>query len=195
MSTVLVVGSFPPIPLPAAAASVEAVRRAWEEGFEVVVSSPRLSAADLAVPIHGPLAGLRLERVRRITGSARLVLVIEPGFPVAAGPLPAQWATTYGLARIMRRFEHVTVFRVGRPTGSERVWSPVLAAAHEIVDRPGGAAPEGVTPLGPPETNPSEVPGELAGKLARRVLGSRTAVVRRRLGIIRRRLRAAGGEK
>ena len=37
----LVVGSYPPVPGPPAAATVAAVRRAWAAGREVVVVSPR----------------------------------------------------------------------------------------------------------------------------------------------------------
>jgi hypothetical protein len=37
-----------------------AVQRAWADGDEVTVASPRLSAAHLAVPVVGLLAGRRL---------------------------------------------------------------------------------------------------------------------------------------
>jgi hypothetical protein len=163
---VVVVGTYPPIPRPAAAATVAAVREAWAAGFEVTVVSPRVSAAHLAVPVAGPLAGRRLANVGRHTSARRLVLVIEPGMPVPTGPGWLRWVTAAGLARALRTFDHVTVVRVGDldlPT-------ELTAAADQVVDFPMAApAPAGVTALGPPEVSPRERPRYLAGKVRRAV--------------------------
>ena len=89
------------------------VRRGWDAGHQVTVVSPRLSAADLMVPVAGPLAGHRLKNVQRHTSSNRVALVVEPGFPVPAGPGVLQWITVLGLVRALKAFDHVTVVRVG----------------------------------------------------------------------------------
>ena len=61
----VVVGSYPPVPGPATAATLGAVRRGWDAGSSVQVVSYRSGAAPISVPVTGPLAGWRLEHVRR----------------------------------------------------------------------------------------------------------------------------------
>jgi hypothetical protein len=163
---VVVVGTYPPIPRPAAAATVAAVREAWAAGLEVTVVSPRVSAAHLAVPVAGPLAGRRLANVGRHTSARRVVLVTEPGMPVPAGPRWLQLVTAAGLARALRTFDHVTVVRVG-----DLDLPPALTSgADRIVDFPvAGPGPTGVSALGPPEVLPRERPRYLAGKVRRAV--------------------------
>ncbi len=190
---VLVVGTYPPIPLPAAQATVAAVKAAWATGHQVTVVSPRLSAADYAVPVTGPLAGTRLDRIRRRVAADQLVLVVEEGFPLLDGPAAVQWATALGLARAMRRFDEVTLVIVGQLGRSGRALAPIRAAATRITNAPAGPVPAGVTPTGPAETTGREVPAELVSKVARRVLGRHTPAVRSRLGSLRRRWRAAAG--
>jgi hypothetical protein len=163
---VVVIGTYPPIPRPAAAATVAAVREAWDSGLDVTVVSPRVSAAHLAVPVAGPLAGRRLTNVGRHTAARRLVLVAEPGMPVPAGPRWLQLVTAAGLARALRHFDHVTLVRVG-----DLDLPPSLTSgAHRIVDVPvGDPGPPGVTVLGPREVLPRERPRYLAGKVRRAV--------------------------
>lgn len=193
--SVLIVGSYPPIPVAGSPVTVREVRRAWAAGDEVTVVSPRLSAAHLAVPVHGLLAGRRLENVRRHTGAHRVVLVVEPGFPLPEQPL-LQRATAGVLVRALRRFEHVRLVRVGAdgpagvgPAGvGPAAWSRLAEAADEVAEEAGGATAPGVTPLGPPEVTPGERPRQVAGMLGRRLLGRRAPVVRARLGQVRRRL-------
>jgi hypothetical protein len=196
---VLIVGSYPPIPVAGAPATVREVRRAWAAGDEVTVVSPRISAAHLAVPVFGPLAGRRLDNVRRHTGAHRLVLVVEPGFPFPGSPV-LQAATAAALVVALRRFEHVRLVRVGAVPMPAAVWKRLAAAADEVfAETPGPPAPgviahgvtvPGVTVLGPPEVAWSERPAQLFGLMARRVLGSRAPAVRARLGRARRALRA-----
>ena len=94
----LVVGSYPPAPGPAAAATVAAVRRAWADGQEVVVASPRPSAALLVMPVAGAEVGPALSKLRRppgpgATGSGPgcddVVVCMEPGWPLGRGRRPA----------------------------------------------------------------------------------------------------------
>lgn len=192
----VVLGSYPPIPRPAATATVAEVRRAWAAGGEVTIVSPRLSAADLAVPVAGPLAGRRLDNVRRHTGAARLVLVAERGFPVPIAAAPVQWVTVFTLTRSMRRFSHVRVVRVGDVGVPDRLWRKLVAGAAELVDWPSPeSAPHtgpAVTALGPAETLPREWPAVAAARLARLVLGRWAGPVRRRLGALRRSLPRRG---
>jgi hypothetical protein len=193
MTTVLIVGSFPPIPLPAAAQSLLALRQAWAEGLDATVVSPRVSAADYSVPVCGPLAGIRLERMRRLTSSTRLVLVVERGFPFTPGGHSGpDLVTALGLARALRRFEHVKVVRVGQAGIGQRALSVILAGADDVVDVDGGPAPEGVTPLGPPEATPAERPAVIAEKVARRVLGRHAGRVAALARTARRRLTVGG---
>lgn len=169
---VLIVGSYPPIPLPAAAATVAAVKEAWAAGSPVTVVSPRLSAAHLAVPVAGPLAGRRLANVQRHTSIDRLVFVMEPGFPVPPGRGWKQWATIFALARSLRRFGEVRVIRAGSLGLPPRLERSLLGAADSVVDfAVGEPAVAGVTPLGPPEVLVRERPRYLAGKGRRLVRG------------------------
>ncbi len=184
---VLIVGSYPPIPVAGAPITVREVRRAWAAGDEVTVVSPRLSAAHLAVPVHGVLAGRRLANVRRVAGANRLVLVVEEGFPFS-GPAPVQLATAALLLRSLRGFRHVRVVRAGPVPLADGIWDRLVAAADEVAaDEPGPTAP-GVTPIGPPEVERAERPAQVADAAARRLLGSRYPAGRARLGAVRRRL-------
>lgn len=191
---ILVVGTYPPIPLPAAAATVAAVRRAWGDGDEVTVVSPRVSAAHLAVPVAGILSGRRLANLRRHTGATRVVLVVEPGLPVPAttdGGFSArvrQWETVRQLERAFRGFDHVTVVRVGALDIPGLIESRLLRAANEVIDHPadGPLPPLGVTALGPVEIPLRERPGRIATAVGRRLLG-------RYAGPLGARVRAAVG--
>lgn len=190
---VLVVGSYPPIPLPAATATVEAVRNAWADGDEVTVASPRPSAAHLAVPIAGVRAGRRLASLRRDTSACRAVIVVEQGFPVPVterGGLAVrliQGQTVRGLVRAFAGFERVTLVLVGALGVPHRVEAGLKGAAHEVIEYPGGDRPPGVTPLGPQETRLQERPQQLLGSIARRTLGPYAGPVRARVTALLRR--------
>ena len=84
--TCLVVGSYPPAPGPAAVATVAAVRRAWADGFEVVVASPRPSAAQLVIPVAGAAVGRALARLQSPSrAGVGTVLTSGTGFVSAPG--------------------------------------------------------------------------------------------------------------
>jgi glycosyltransferase involved in cell wall biosynthesis len=190
---VLVVGSYAPIPLPATEASIAAIRRSWAAGYETTAVSPRISAADLMVPICGLLAAARLERVRRLTASDRAVLVVEKGFPFVSRSRGSQVLVAAGLRRALRRFRHVTLVEVGKPNVAERAMAIVRSTADEVLRHPGGGEALGVTPLGPAETTPAERPAQLAVSVARRVLGRHADPVRACLGRARREMAARLG--
>jgi hypothetical protein len=97
--TCLVAGSYAPAPGPAAAAAVAAVRRAWAEGREVLVVSPRPSAAPLVMPVAGAAVGRTLARLRVSAGASTglpgrrcegVVVCLEPGWPLGRGFRPAR---------------------------------------------------------------------------------------------------------
>jgi len=190
----LVVGSYPPIPLSAAAATVAAVRRAWAEGDEVTVVSPRLSAADLAVPVVGILAGHRLTSLRRYTASTRLVVVMEPGVPVpvvAGGRLTTrllQCLTVGGMVWAFSRFQHVTLVRVGNLGMPARIEARLVGGAdktlHRVVPNPEAVD---VTPLGPPEVLREERARQFTRLAADRLLGRYSGPLRARAGAALRR--------
>jgi hypothetical protein len=201
---VLVVGTYPPIPLPAARVTLAEVRRGWEAGHPVTVVSPRLSAADLMVPVAGPLAGHRLKNVQRHTNSNRLVLVIERGFPVPEGPEAVQWLTVLSLTRALKAFDHVTLVEVGSAGLAPRSHAALAAAADTVRDADdaddaddamvGDAAlprsTAGVTPLGPSETGPLDRSRQMTVALARKMLGRHYAGVRTGLARAEQRVRA-----
>jgi hypothetical protein len=190
---VLVVGTYPPIPRPAATATVEAVRRAWANGDVVTVASPRPSAAHQVVRAAGPAAGPRLDRLRRLTSAQGLVVVFEPGFPVPAtgrwrfAMWCIEWLTVRGLIAAFGRFEQVTMVEVGTLAISLERLVELRRAADEVLAYPGDALTPGVTALGPPETRPAEIPRQILGSTARRILGSYAGPVRARaMSILRR---------
>lgn len=194
---VLVLGSYPPIPRPAAPVTVDEVRRLWREGRTVTVASPRLSAAHLTIPVGGVLAGRRLRNARRHSGASDLVMVMEPGFPVPSQGRLRRYLSARMLAGALGEFGHVRLVMVGVVTpfpGSSRL----TAAADEVVPADGGPGAAAVSPFGPAEVTVGQRPGWLVGRVARMVLGSRAPAVRARLGRIRRaaarRLRRSRGQ-
>lgn len=190
---ILVVGSYPPVPVAGAPVTLAEVRRAWAAGDEVTVVSPRLSAAHLAVPVYGLLGGRRLDNLRRHTGARRLVLVVEPGYPLP--PSRAQQAAAAAvLARSLRGFQHVRLVRAGSgPFLDPRAWSRLASAADEVSVEPAGPAADGVTPLGPPEEPVADrvrrVAFQITRTVGKRVLGRRAPLVRARLASLRRAVR------
>ncbi len=177
MATVIVAGSYPPIPVPAAGATVDAVRRSLLEGNQVKVVSPRPSAAHFAVPLLGVFAGRRLSRLRRLTGSDRLVFCVEPGLPFDPPGSPSAFAgwraltTARLLARSFRRFEHTTLIVAGDTGAPDNAVRILRRAADEVIDDPRrGETPSGVTTRGPLEMRPRDRVRRLIGAVARRVL-------------------------
>lgn len=139
---VVVIGSYPPLPGPATAATLAAVRRAFAEGKTVRVVSYRKGAADATVPVAGPLAGRRLEQVRKLfAGPPEVVLGLQRGVPFSDPGPSQQIATALGLAIGMRRFRRATVL-VGEDPEVLPVCFRILASAAErfVVATPEEAA-------------------------------------------------------
>ncbi len=137
-------GSYPPVPGPAAAATVAAVRRAEAGGFEVVVFSPRPSAAPLVMPVTGAAVGRALAPWGQ--AFAHVVVCMEPGWPLGWGRRPAVGR----VGRIGRAVSQVQLQRAARSlaaalsgfggaelvvTGDLGVGSDVLAVLWPAVDR------------------------------------------------------------
>jgi hypothetical protein len=124
----LVVGSYPPVPGAPAAATVAAVRRAWAAGAEVVVASPRPSAAAHFLLRHGRALGPEVSALRRQGSCDEVVLCVEPGWPLA----PPSAATARRLAEALltaRRAELVV-------TGPPAAWAaelPLLSPLWPVV--------------------------------------------------------------
>ena len=120
------------MPGPGTAATLGAVRRAWSEGASVAMVSYRTGAAPLVVPVTGPLAGWRLEQVRRhFGGPARVFLGVQGGVPFSDGRRWARWATGAGLAVALRRFDRAEVV-VGEDPGIGVVPMMLLAWAGRV---------------------------------------------------------------
>ena len=110
----LVVGSYPPVPGPAAAATVAAVRRAWAAGRDVVVVSPRPSAAPFVLRATGARGIAReVARLGRRHDCDRVVLCLEPGWPLRGSAERA----ARSLAAALSSFQHAEVVVTG--TASE----------------------------------------------------------------------------
>lgn len=70
------------MPGPAPAATVAAVRRAWAAGLDVVVASPRPSAAPIVLrAATARSTGREIVRLGRRHGCDQVVLCVEPGWP------------------------------------------------------------------------------------------------------------------
>jgi hypothetical protein len=83
--------------------------------------------------VTGPLAGWRLEQVRRhLGGPAQVVLGLQAGVPFSSpGPLE-QLATALGLAAALRRFRRATLL-VGEDPGVSPACMRVLARSVERI--------------------------------------------------------------
>jgi hypothetical protein len=127
----LVVGSYPPVPGAPAAATVAALRRAWDAGAEVVVVSPRPSAAPFVVPLSGTAFGRALAKLRLAHACNELVLCLEPGWPFAGSARPRSPAarTARSLAQALSGFENAELV----VTGEHGVSPQVLAALWPFV--------------------------------------------------------------
>jgi hypothetical protein len=128
---VVVIGSYPPLPGPATAATLAAVRRAWDAGLDVRVVSYRTGAADIAVPVVGPLAGRRVDQIRQLFANpAEVVLGLQRGVPFADPRPSQQMATAVGLAAALRRFRRATLL-VGEDPEVMPACFRILASAVE----------------------------------------------------------------
>ena len=128
---VVIIGSYPPLPGPATAATLAAVRRAWEAGADVRVVSYRTGAAEIAVPVTGPIAGRRLDQVRQhFANPAEVVLGLQRGVPFSDPRPSQQLATAVGLAAALRRFRRATLL-VGEDPEVMPACFRILASAVE----------------------------------------------------------------
>ncbi|MGH9122056.1 MAG: hypothetical protein ACRDYC_08925 [Acidimicrobiales bacterium] len=170
-------GSYPPVPVPAAAVAMEVVRKALDADEPVTVVSPRASAAHYAVRVAGPLAGRRLDRMRRLSGASRLTMVMEAHLPLPVGEGAVgnsqRRATVVALRRSFRRFDSVRLMVVGDLGVPDSEWEGLLSAASvvERVSAP-ALAPGGVTSIGPADMLVRDKVRRAGGRVTRRLLGS-----------------------
>ncbi len=187
--TCLIAGTYPPVPGPQAAATVAAVRRAWAAGQEVVVASPRPSAAPLVMPVAGTEVGRALARLRRQPGSSvaagaapdaggldEVVVCLEPGWPLGRGhrtgrgrPLsPEQLGlAARSLAAALSEFERAELVVTGELGVPDDVlaclWPPVnrvTASSEEVATALRRARAPAVTVVEPYSGAGLPVPGE-----------------------------------
>jgi hypothetical protein len=134
MSKLLVVGSYPPVPGPAAAATMTAVRRGWEHGQEVEVVSPRPSAAHRSTRLVGLRAAWELHRLRHTEQADELALCMETGMPFAARA--NRWrlgAQAIALAWALRGYRRVTLMTTSDFHVPGRSLAPLWRQVHEVV--------------------------------------------------------------
>lgn len=198
---VLVAGNYPPVRGPATAATLAAVRDVWDHGDQTVVVAARSGAADIVATVAGPLAGWRLDQLRRRSGASAAVLVLQAELPYR--PMPrsapaarfvAHLATTASLLWAIRNFDEVSLVLAGHIGVSPRIWRPLCAGQRRVfaidaalaecagipvgsvsilerVSGPLGLPEPGVSVLGPPEVPWRSMPRYAAGRLGRAVLG------------------------
>ena len=199
-------GSYPPVPGPAAAATVAAVRRAWAAGQDVVVVSPRPSAAPFVLRAAGARGVAReMLRLGRRHACDRVVLCIEPGWPVRG----RTGGGARSLAAALSSFRHAEVVATGEvggdwgllarlwgaaellTAGSEELAASLRAAGAPSVracepyegarERPSPFSPGTVSPLEHGELLLRARARRLLGRMARKVLGRRAPAVRAQL--------------
>lgn len=130
----LVAGSYPPLPGEASAATLGAVRRAWQGGAgAVVVASPRPSAAHHVLS-GGKSLGRQLTALRRREACDAVVLCVQPGWPVWPRRGGSRRAAR-GLANSLLGFAHAEAVVTGTPSdlGPELdALGPVWPAVHRL---------------------------------------------------------------
>ncbi len=130
----LVLGSYPPVPGEAAAATLAAVGRAWRDGREVVVVSPRVSAAHEVARLAGLGAARAVKRLAGAYGCSEVVLCLEPGMPFS-GRRPGGWRarrSSRRLAGVLRSFQGAELVVTGDLGLPAKVLSPLWAAATTV---------------------------------------------------------------
>jgi glycosyltransferase involved in cell wall biosynthesis len=131
----LVAGSYPPVPGAPSAATLAAVRRAWAQGAEVVVASPRPSAAQHVLASNRSL-GRQLVALGRREGCDGIVLGIEPGWPVPQGKVRLSGLRGgRALADALLGFAHAEVVVTGTPRDLALeldALAPLWAAVHQV---------------------------------------------------------------
>jgi hypothetical protein len=201
-----VVGSYPPVPGPAAAATVAAVRRAWAVGQDVVVVSPRPSAAPFVLRSAGTRGVARdMVRLGRRHACDQVVLCIEPAWPVRG----RTDGGARSLAAALSSFRHAEVVVTGEVGGDwgllARLWvaAELLTAGSEELavslraagapsvracepyegarERPSPFSAGTVSPLEHGELLVRVRARRLLGRVARKVLGRRAPAVRAQL--------------
>jgi hypothetical protein len=132
--SVLVVGSYPPVPGAPAAATVAAVRRAWAGGAEVVVVSPRPSAAAFVVPLGGPAFSRELAKLRLAHVCNEVVLCLEPGWPFAGSARAGSSAarTAQALAQALSGFERAELVVTGELALAPEVLAPLWPVVEQV---------------------------------------------------------------
>jgi len=128
MTRTLVAGSYPPVPGPASAATLRAVRSELARGAEVEVISPRPSAAHYVESLRGPSAARAIRRRGRAIDADTVVLCVEPGIPFEPGTSERRVRIqTAMLVAAMRRFRRVVVLVPAglseRDAPARRLWA------------------------------------------------------------------------
>jgi len=131
---VLVAGSYPPVPGGASSATLAAARRELSDGAEVVVVSPRPSAAHFHFTMSGARAALMLYLLGRRVRADELVLCMEPGVPFRPGVSGVRARLEAALLEVsLRRFRRVSLIVCGELAVDANVLRGLWSVAQEIV--------------------------------------------------------------
>lgn len=129
MTRVVVYGEYPPIPGPAAGATLASVRARLAGGAEVEVVSPRPSAAHHSADL-GTVRGAAL--LARLTPGADLELTLDPAVLADRGRRGAPAQALLALAVAGARHSTIHIGPLAGPTGRGRV-QLVLGSADAVV--------------------------------------------------------------
>jgi glycosyltransferase involved in cell wall biosynthesis len=131
----LVVGSYPPVPGEAAAATLAAVRRAWNENREVVVASPRPSAASVVARLAGAGAARAVRGTARAHGCSEVVFCLEPGMPFSDRRRAGGWRDRRAarrLAGVLQGFQAAELVVTGDLGLPAKVLAPLWAVTNAV---------------------------------------------------------------
>lgn len=192
----LVLGSYPPVPGPASAATLAVVRSLWAEGAEVVVASPRPSAALEVITQVGAAAAARATELAAAHDCQELVLCLERGWPFLAyerQPRLGLWApdlrtrAVRAWARSLANCERARLLVTGE-VGLTPSLMACLTAEVELVLTTAEATAARLRAQGVPGVEilePSPFPGTAVGPLEPGYL-ARAARARRLVGVAAR---------
>ncbi len=127
-------GSYPPVPGGPSSATLAAARRELSDGAEVVVVSPRPSAAHFHFTMTGPRAALMLYLLGRRVRADELVLCMEPGVPFGPGVSGVRARLEAALlGASLRRFRRVSLLVCGELAVDQSVLRGLWPVAQQIV--------------------------------------------------------------
>jgi hypothetical protein len=128
---VLVAAPYPTMPGPEAAATFELVRKLVDDGADVVVASPRPSAAHAVADPGGPRGAARLASLAG--GCDRVIVRLDASGVAADADPPLALPGRLGLAAALRRAGRAEVVLDRVPPSVSRRWASLVLGPASLV--------------------------------------------------------------